>query len=141
MGGRSSGTIERTAEGTLRFEGSLSLENNGGFASFRSGRLDRLDWDLDGSEGLEIRVKGDGRTYIYSCDMRGVPIFAGAFLACARPRRPKSERPAGESPAGLRGRRVAAAYRRTQVENSTSVEQRTTSGLQQSLSALQNSPS
>ena len=64
MGGRSSGTIERTAEGTLRFEGSLSLENNGGFASFRSGRLDRLDWDLDGSEGPEIRTTGDGRPHI-----------------------------------------------------------------------------
>ena len=76
MGGRSSGTVERTEAGTLVFRGKLSLENNGGFTSFRS---DRLDLDIAGSEGLEVRVKGDGRTYIYSCDMRGVPVFGGGY--------------------------------------------------------------
>ena len=76
MGGRSSGTVERTEAGTLVFRGKLSLENNGGFASFRS---DRLDLDIAGSEGLEVRLKGDGRSYIWSCDMRGVPVFGGGY--------------------------------------------------------------
>ena len=60
MGGvsRSSGTIQE--EGTLLFSGTMSLESNGGFSSLRS------NWepiDLSGSDGLLIRVLGDGRTY------------------------------------------------------------------------------
>ena len=60
MGGVSSGGIERTEENTGIFSGELSLENNGGFASVRAlvGRQ-----DLSSFEGLEIRVRGDGRRY------------------------------------------------------------------------------
>jgi monofunctional biosynthetic peptidoglycan transglycosylase len=42
------------------FSGMLSLENNGGFSTFRSGDL---KLDLSGDLGLLLRVKGDGRTY------------------------------------------------------------------------------
>lgn len=59
MGGRSRGDIVPTNEGTARFRGDLSLENNGGFASVRTG-IETLDADAD---GLEFRVRGDGRTY------------------------------------------------------------------------------
>lgn len=76
MGGRSQGTISRTDEGTLRFTGNLSLENNGGFTSFRSRSL---DLDLDGSEGVELRVKGDGRTYIFSTERNDVALFGGGY--------------------------------------------------------------
>jgi len=79
MGGRSSGTLSRTAEGALRFIGAISLENNGGFASFRSSRFEGDQLGLAGSTGLELRVKGDGRSYILSCDMRGVPMFGGGY--------------------------------------------------------------
>lgn len=79
MGGRSTGALARTDKGALSFTGTISLENNGGFASFRSARFAEGEFDLAGSAGLEVRVKGDGRSYIYSCDMRGVPIFGGGY--------------------------------------------------------------
>ena len=60
MGGRSQGKFEITNQGTMRFSGNLSLENNGGFSSVRSGGV---SFDLSDSEGLALRVKGDGRKY------------------------------------------------------------------------------
>ena len=48
-------------EGTAIFEGTLSLENNGGFASVRT---IPDDFGLGGYAGLAIRVKGDGRRYV-----------------------------------------------------------------------------
>ncbi|WP_419191377.1 CIA30 family protein [Saltatorellus ferox] len=42
------------------FQGALSLENNGGFASIRSSLQ---NFDLEGFKGLRIQVKTDGREY------------------------------------------------------------------------------
>jgi len=58
MGGVSSGRMVQTADG-LRFEGELSLENNGGFASVRRSVED----DLATATGVRLVVRGDGRTY------------------------------------------------------------------------------
>jgi len=60
MGGLSQSAIRLTDQGTGVFEGDLSLENNGGFASVRALLGSR---DLSAMTGLEIRVRGDGRTY------------------------------------------------------------------------------
>ena len=60
MGGLSKGTMAMTDSGTLKFKGTLSLENNGGFSSLR---IDIGNWDLSKWKGLELKVKGDGRTY------------------------------------------------------------------------------
>jgi monofunctional biosynthetic peptidoglycan transglycosylase len=60
MGGISSSDMELTEEGTALFSGSVSLENNGGFASVR-GVFPTLD--LSAYEGVVIRVRGDGRRY------------------------------------------------------------------------------
>jgi uncharacterized surface protein with fasciclin (FAS1) repeats len=60
MGGLSQGKREIGQDGILRFFGTLSLENNGGFSSLRTGPV---KLDLSDSEGLMLRVKGDGRTY------------------------------------------------------------------------------
>ena len=60
MGGVSSSAGRITEDGTLLFSGTMSLENNGGFASLRS------PWnpiDLSGKDGLLIRVLGDGQLY------------------------------------------------------------------------------
>lgn len=76
MGGRSDGRVSLTDDGTLSFRGNLSLENNGGFTSFRSRSL---DLDLEGSEGVELRVKGDGRTYIFSTERSDVALFGGGY--------------------------------------------------------------
>ena len=59
MGGVSSGGA-RITEGTLHFEGVLSLENNGGFAQIYSPVKHR---DYSGHAALRLRVLGDGRTY------------------------------------------------------------------------------
>jgi len=60
MGGLSQGKREISEDGILRFFGTLSLENNGGFSSLRTGDI-RMD--LSGADGIVLRVKGDGRTY------------------------------------------------------------------------------
>jgi monofunctional biosynthetic peptidoglycan transglycosylase len=60
MGGRSDGNMKVDDNGAMEFYGTLSLENNGGFASIRS-RARRLDLQLD--DTLAARVKGDGRRY------------------------------------------------------------------------------
>lgn len=60
MGGISKGGFEHTKRGTLLFKGSLSLENNGGFASIRS---KPKPVDLSAMKALAVRAKGDGRTY------------------------------------------------------------------------------
>jgi uncharacterized surface protein with fasciclin (FAS1) repeats len=63
MGGISDGQFRITDENTLEFFGSLSLENNGGFASIRTkGR----DFNLNGYDAIGLRLKGDGRTYFFN---------------------------------------------------------------------------
>lgn len=60
MGGISSSSVEIINPGYLSFSGSMSLENNGGFASARS------DWapiDLAEYDGILLRVFGDGNIY------------------------------------------------------------------------------
>jgi len=59
MGGRSSSRA-LVQERTLRFEGQVSLEAGGGFASIRSAPA---RFDLGGAQGLALRVRGDGRRY------------------------------------------------------------------------------
>ncbi len=60
MGGISQSGIKPSPLATGLFSGYLSLENNGGFASIRR-RAD--DYNLEGSMGVRLNVKGDGRTY------------------------------------------------------------------------------
>ncbi|MDB4408907.1 CIA30 family protein, partial [Akkermansiaceae bacterium] len=83
MGGLSKGNVEITDEGTMRFTGTLSLENNGGFSTVRSGGQ---QLDLSNDLGILLRVKGDGREYDFRLDSdatyRGMPIsFSGKFMA------------------------------------------------------------
>jgi monofunctional biosynthetic peptidoglycan transglycosylase len=73
MGGVSTGKYGFTPSGELRFFGSLSLANNGGFASVRS-RGPRLGLQQD--DELWLRVRGDGR--VYNLDLR-VPSNRMAF--------------------------------------------------------------
>ena len=60
MGGRSSSRWISKSSSPCSFEGYLSLENNGGFASVR---CDLNNENLTKTEGMFIRVKGDGRKY------------------------------------------------------------------------------
>lgn len=61
MGGVSDGRFRITPEKTLEFFGTLSLENNGGFASVRS-RATNLD--IGPGDSIVVRVTGDGREYV-----------------------------------------------------------------------------
>jgi len=68
MGGVSDGRFRITERQTLEFYGTLSLENNGGFASVRS-RPRTLG--LQTGDTLVARVRGDGREYqlnLYTAD-------------------------------------------------------------------------
>ena len=60
MGGRSSSSWQLSEGGVGVFQGSVSLENNGGFASVRGTTPE----DAFGNHShLKVEVKGDGRTY------------------------------------------------------------------------------
>lgn len=60
MGGVSEGKFKITDKKTLEFYGTLSLENNGGFASVRT-RSKKLG--LGKGDSLLVRLRGDGREY------------------------------------------------------------------------------
>jgi NADH dehydrogenase [ubiquinone] 1 alpha subcomplex assembly factor 1 len=60
MGGVSEGKVKITDTKTLEFYGTLSLKNNGGFASVRS-KAKKLG--LEKGDVLVARVRGDGREY------------------------------------------------------------------------------
>jgi uncharacterized surface protein with fasciclin (FAS1) repeats len=76
MGGLSTGRVTQAESGALRFSGTLSLENNGGFSQIR--RAVSGD-QFDGAEGIEITVRGDRR--VYSLDIRtsNARLMAGGF--------------------------------------------------------------
>jgi NADH dehydrogenase [ubiquinone] 1 alpha subcomplex assembly factor 1 len=59
MGGVSDGNV-RSKDKNLEFFGTLSLENNGGFASVRS---KAAKMNLSKYDGLVVKVRGDGRDY------------------------------------------------------------------------------
>ena len=62
MGGVSTGDLE-PGEGCAVFKGEVSFKNRGGFASVRS---ETGSWDLSAFQGIEIKIRGDGRTYKFS---------------------------------------------------------------------------
>jgi hypothetical protein len=60
MGGRSQGNVGLSEEGHGIFQGTVSLENNGGFSSIRT-RMEGLE--TKGYSAFNIRLKGDGKNY------------------------------------------------------------------------------
>lgn len=60
MGGRSSSRAQALENGVVKFVGSLSLANNGGFASIRSSSP---DYSISNAKEIILEVMGDGRTY------------------------------------------------------------------------------
>ena len=60
MGGISTSYLSVSDEKNLVFNGNLSLENNGGFASSRLGLSKDI---LEGVKSFSIKIKGDGNSY------------------------------------------------------------------------------
>jgi NADH dehydrogenase [ubiquinone] 1 alpha subcomplex assembly factor 1 len=61
MGGVSDGRFKITDDKTLEFFGTLSLENNGGFASVRT---KPTELGIKAGDTIVVRLKGDGREYV-----------------------------------------------------------------------------
>jgi NADH dehydrogenase [ubiquinone] 1 alpha subcomplex assembly factor 1 len=61
MGGRSEGGFETEAQGELIFAGSTNT-NGGGFSSIRT---QPFQLDISAYDGIQLRVKGDGRRYTW----------------------------------------------------------------------------
>lgn len=78
MGGRSSSVSALIENGVILFEGNISLENNGGFASLRS---PINNYNFSDYSGIEIKIKGDGK--IYSISMKETSYFTGLFFTSA----------------------------------------------------------
>jgi hypothetical protein len=76
MGGISTSDVEYIPAGYLRFSGNVSLQNNGGFASFRS---QSTLFNLGEYDGIKIRIKGDGKKY--SLRLRTTNAFDGVAYA------------------------------------------------------------
>ncbi len=72
MGGISESRMTSSGQGSAIFSGTVSLENNGGFASVRSATKKR-DWS--GFAWIVLRVRGDGKTY--SINLKTDPNFDG----------------------------------------------------------------
>ena len=72
MGGVSASKFYIAPDGVGVFEGVLSLERGGGFASVRS---QPAQVDLRAYDGLKIRVRGDGKRY--RLRLRADPAFEG----------------------------------------------------------------
>ena len=66
MGGISRSKFSFNAEGVLIFEGEVSSDYGGGFASIRS---DYENLNIGNYQGLILKIKGDGKTYQFRCRM------------------------------------------------------------------------
>jgi hypothetical protein len=70
MGGRSASRFVQAAPGIAAFEGVVSLENRGGFASVRS---QAREWGTAGARSFVLRLLGDGRRYRFNVRTPGGP--------------------------------------------------------------------
>ena len=77
MGGVSEGKFKITEKKTLEFFGTLSLENNGGFASVRTKAKKR---GLENGDTLVAKVRGDGREYTLNLYLNK-PLVAFSYRA------------------------------------------------------------
>ena len=72
MGGKSTSRVAFSGGG-LEFSGTLSLENNGGFASARSPQDPGIGQKAIGATALNVQATGDGKTYVLKAGVAGRP--------------------------------------------------------------------
>jgi NADH dehydrogenase [ubiquinone] 1 alpha subcomplex assembly factor 1 len=80
MGGVSEGKFKITEKKTLEFFGTLSMENNGGFASVRT-KAKKLG--LEKGDTLVARIRGDGREYTLNLYVNK-PLVAFSYRAAVQ---------------------------------------------------------
>ena len=66
MGGVSRSKVNINPEGYMLFDGNVSLDYGGGFASVRSSYK---NWGIGNFDGFVIKVWGDGKSYQFRCRM------------------------------------------------------------------------
>ena len=66
MGGVSRSSVSINPDGYMLFNGDVSLEYGGGFASVRSSYE---NWGIGNFDGFVIKVWGDGKSYQFRCRM------------------------------------------------------------------------
>ena len=66
MGGISRSRVSINEDGYMLFNGNVSLDYGGGFASVRSSYE---NWEIGNFEGFVIKVWGDGKSYQFRCRM------------------------------------------------------------------------
>ena len=72
MGGLSTSTVT-FGDGGLVFSGTISLDNNGGFASTRGPQDPGIGQRAVGATSIGVRARGDGKTYVFRVDSAGQP--------------------------------------------------------------------
>ena len=72
MGGKSTSSVA-FGDGGLVFSGTLSLANNGGFASARGPQNPDIGRKAAGAKSLRVRAVGDGKTYLLKVGTAGQP--------------------------------------------------------------------
>ena len=72
MGGLSTSTVA-FGDGGLVFSGTISLDNNGGFASARGPQDPDIGRRAAGATSLGVRARGDGKTYMLKVESAGLP--------------------------------------------------------------------
>lgn len=78
MGGLSTSQFQITPNKPAMFNGIVSLENNGGFASVRSASLGETP---EGCNAFKIRVRGDGQRYSFT--VRNASGFRAPSYQCS----------------------------------------------------------
>jgi hypothetical protein len=101
MGGRSEGGFE-SKDGVLLFRGSTNT-SGGGFSSIRS---KPGDLNLEGTDEIRLRVRGDGRTYTFRLAARGLTGSYRADFTTRKDEWIEVKLPFEEFEARFRGRKL-----------------------------------
>ena len=99
MGGRSTSAVT-FGEGGLVFSGTISLENNGGFASARGPFDPEIGNRAAGATALRLRAQADGRTYLLKLETGQPWSYVQRFATEAGTRRTYDLPVAGFEPVG-----------------------------------------
>ncbi|MDC1068596.1 CIA30 family protein [Candidatus Kapabacteria bacterium] len=103
MGGRSSGNIRIDNKGFFVFEGSVSLENNGGFSSVRYA-FDKMN--VEKFTKMVIRLKGDGKDYQFRIKDKSSKYYSYIYTFSTNKKWENIEIPLSEFYPSFRGRKL-----------------------------------